>query len=219
MTNQTEQKQPFQGQRILLLGGTSGIGLATAQLAASEGASIVVVSSRQTSVDRALTLLPADTQGYALDLTSEEAVLDFFEHIGAFDHLVFTAGESLLVGELSTISLVQGRQFFNLRYWGAVLAAKYGSRHIKAGGSIVLTSGAAGLRPAKGLTVVASITSAVEALTRALAIELAPIRVNVICPGVVKTALWNSLPEEARDGFFQSTGQAQPEEVRICEQL
>jgi NAD(P)-dependent dehydrogenase (short-subunit alcohol dehydrogenase family) len=207
MTNLTEPKQPLQDQRILLLGGTSGMGLATAQLAASEGASIVVVSMRQTSVDRALTLLPAGTEGYALDLTSEEAVQDFFEHIGAFDHLVFTAGDSLLIGELSTLSLEQGRQFFNLRYWGAFLAAKYGSGHIKAGGSIVLTSGVAGQRPTNGSTLAASISSAVEALTRALAIELAPIRVNVICPSIVKTELWNSMPEEVREGIFQSAGQ------------
>jgi NAD(P)-dependent dehydrogenase (short-subunit alcohol dehydrogenase family) len=201
------QKQTLQGQRIIILGGTSGIGLATAQLAASEGASVVVASSQQSSVDRALASLPAGAEGYALDLTNEEVVKDFFVRIGAFDHLIFTAGESLLVGELNALDVEQARQFYNLRFWGAFIAAKYGSSHIRAGGSIVLTSGAAGMRPSKGLVAVAPITSAVESLGRALAVELAPIRVNVICPGVVKTDLWNSLPEEAREGFFQSTGQ------------
>jgi NAD(P)-dependent dehydrogenase (short-subunit alcohol dehydrogenase family) len=202
-----EQNQTLKGQRIIILGGTSGIGLATAQLAASEGASIVVASSQQSSVDRALTQLPAGAEGYTLDLTNEEAVKNFFTRIGAFDHLIFTAGESLLVGDLSAIDLEQARRFYNLRFWGAFTAAKYGSSHIRPGGSIVLTSGAAGLRPAKGLVAVAPITSAVESLGRALAVELAPIRVNVICPGVIRTELWNSLPEEAREGFFQSTGQ------------
>ncbi len=202
-----EQNQTLQGQRIIILGGTSGIGLATAQLLASEGASVVVASSQQSNIDRALALLPAGTEGYALDLTNEEAVKDFFGRIGNFDHLIFTAGESLLVGDLSTIDLQQVRQFYNLRFWGAFMAAKYGSSHIRAGGSIVLTSGAAGMRPSKGLVAVAPITSAVESLGRALAVELAPIRVNVICPGVIRTELWNSLPEEAREGFFQSTGQ------------
>ena len=203
-----EQHQTVKGQRIIILGGTSGIGLATAQLAASEGASVVVASSQQSSADRALALLPAGAEGYALDLTNEEAVKDFFAHLGAFDHLIFTAGESLLVGDLSAIDLKQARQFYNLRFWGAFMAAKYGSSHIRAGGSIVLTSGAAGMRPSKGLVAVAPITSAVESLGRALAVELAPIRVNVICPGVIRTDLWNSLPEEAREGFFQSTGKA-----------
>jgi NAD(P)-dependent dehydrogenase (short-subunit alcohol dehydrogenase family) len=169
------QKQTLQGQRIIILGGTSGIGLATAHLAASEEASVVVASSQQSSVDRALTLLPAGAEGYALDLTNEEAVKDCFAHLGAFDHLIFTAGEALLVGDLSAIDLKQARQFSNLRFWGAFMAAKYGRSYIRAGGSIVLTSGAAGMRPSKGLVAVAPITSAVESLGRALAVELAPI--------------------------------------------
>jgi len=205
---QMEQDQPLQGQRVIILGGTSGIGLATAQLVASEGASVVVASSQQSSVDRSLAQLPVGTEGYAIDLANEGAIKDFFGRIGAFDHLIFTAGEALLVGELSAIDLEQARQFYNLRFWGAFMAAKYGSSQIRPGGSIVLTSGAAGRRPSKGLVAVAPITSAVESLGRALAVELAPIRVNVICPGVIRTDLWNSLPEEAREGFFQSTGKA-----------
>lgn len=207
MPNQITYEQTSKDQRIIILGGTSGLGLATAQLAAAEGASLVVASHQQTSVERALTLLPAGTEGYTLDLSREEAVKGFFEEIGAFDHLIFTAGDSLLMGNLSETDMEQARHFFNLRYWGAVLAIKYGSSHIRPGGSIVLTSGA---RPSKGLSVVASVLGAVEALARALAVELAPIRVNVICPGVIRTELWKTMPEEAREDFFQSTGQKLP---------
>jgi len=82
------------------------------------------------------------------------------------------------------------RDFFALRYWGAFMAAKYGSDHIRPGGSIVFTSGLAGLRPHVGWSLGASICAAMEGLTRALAVELAPIRVNIVSPGVVKSPLW-----------------------------
>jgi NAD(P)-dependent dehydrogenase (short-subunit alcohol dehydrogenase family) len=152
--------------------------------------------------------LPKGTEGYALDLSNEEQVQTFFDRIGAFDHLVFTAGETLQLGELSTISVEQVRRFFDLRFWGAFMAAKYGSKQIRAGGSIVLSSGTAGLRPQKGWTVAASICSAAEALTRALAVELAPIRVNAVCPGVVRTELWRNMSEEDQEAMYQGIGQA-----------
>ena len=97
------------GKRIVLLGGTSGIGLATAQAAAREGASVVVASSRQPSVDRALATLPAGAEGYAADLTDAHAVPALFERIGPFDHLVFTAGEALKLGRLASTDPASAR--------------------------------------------------------------------------------------------------------------
>ncbi len=205
-----EQNMTLNGKRIVLLGGTSGIGLATAEMAAKEGATLVVASRRQESVDRAVAFLPQGTEGHALDLSNEEQVQSFFERIGLFDHLVFTAGEQLLTGELAAISLEQARRFFNLRLWGAFMAAKYGSGSIRPGGSIVLTSGTAGRHPLKGSTVTASICGAAEALTRALAVELAPLRVNAVCPGVVRTELWTNMSKEDREAMYQMTGQTLP---------
>jgi NAD(P)-dependent dehydrogenase (short-subunit alcohol dehydrogenase family) len=208
METQTADSMTLSGKRIVLLGGTSGIGFATAEMAAREGAAIIVASSRRESVDRAVSRLPEGTEGDALDLSNEEQVQAFFDRIGAFDHLVFTAGETLRLEELSTISVEQARQFLDLRFWGAFMAAKYGSKQIRPGGSIVLSSGSAGRRPHKGWTVAASICGATEALTRALAVELAPIRVNAVCPGVVRSELWRSMSEEDREAMYQGIGQA-----------
>src|SRR5205085_11712563 len=141
MKTQAEQNMTLSGKRIVLLGGTSGIGFATAKMAANEGAAIVVASSRRESIDRAVARLPEGTEGHVLDLTSEEQVRDFFNRLGAFDHLVFTAGETLLLRELSATSVEQARHFLDLRFWGAFMAAKYGSINIEPGGSIVLSSG------------------------------------------------------------------------------
>ncbi len=207
METQIEYPMTLNGKRIVLLGGTSGMGFATAEMVAREGAIIVVVSSRQESVDRAVARLPKGTEGYAIDLSNEEHVRDFFTHLGAFDHLVFTAGEMLQMSALSETNVEQARHVFDLRFWGAFMAAKYGSSQIRPGGSIVLSSGIVGRRPRKGWVVAAGIGGAVESLTRALAIELAPIRVNAICPGSVKTELWMSMSEEEREVRSRSIGQ------------
>src|ERR1700732_1421402 len=125
------------GKRIVVLGGSSGIGLATAKAAAKEGASVVIASSRKARIDDALAKLPAGTEGVVLDLADEAAVQALFASLGGFDHLVFTAGETLQLGSLTSTDVEAARRFFGLRYWGAYLAAKYGSGSIPPGGSIV----------------------------------------------------------------------------------
>src|SRR5271169_2837062 len=168
------------GKRIVVLGGTSGIGLATAKAAQREGAMIVVASSRQQRVDHALTSLESGAEGHVVDFSDEAQVQRFFGNIGAFDHLVYTAGETLQLETLDTVRLDRARGFVSIRFWGAFMAVKYGNAHIRPGGSVTLTTGVAGLRPRKGWTLAASICGAMEALTRALAVELAPIRVNAV---------------------------------------
>ena len=207
METQTEYPMTLHGKRIVVLGGTSGMGFATAAMAAREGAAVVVASSRRESVDRAVARLPKGTEGHTIDLSNEEHIRDFFTHIGAFDHLVFTAGDQMQMSEVSETNVEQARHVFDLRFWGAFMAAKYGRSQIRPGGSIVLTSGIAGRRPQKGLTVAAGISGAVEALTRALAVELAPIRVNAVCPGPVITEMWGSMSEEEHAAMSGHIGQ------------
>jgi NAD(P)-dependent dehydrogenase (short-subunit alcohol dehydrogenase family) len=197
-------------KRIVVLGGSSGIGLAIAQVAANEGAAMVIVSSSKDRVDRALGTLPAGAEGHAVDLTDEAAVKALFARLGAFDHLAFTAGESLVLGPLAGTDVAAARQFFTLRYWGAFVAAKHASAQIRAGGSIVFTSGLASARPHAGWAVAASICGAMEGLTRALAVELAPTRVNIVAPGVVKTPLWAAMKEADRDALYRQTAATLP---------
>ncbi len=191
------------GKRIVVLGGSSGIGLAVAQGAAAEGASVVIASSRQARVNAALDTLPAGGEGHAVDLSDADAVQALFAQIGPFDHMVFTAGESLQLGALADTDLANAKRFFELRYWGAFLAARHGSGNIRPGGSIVFTSGIAGQRPHAGWSLGASICAAMEGLTRALAVELAPVRVNIVSPGVVETPLWASMTDADREALYR----------------
>jgi NAD(P)-dependent dehydrogenase (short-subunit alcohol dehydrogenase family) len=198
------------GKRIVVLGGSSGIGLATAQAAAREGANVVIASSRKARIDEALTTLPNGTEGHVLDLADGDATRALFTRLGSFDHLVFTAGETLQLGSLATTDVDAARRFFALRYWGAYSAAKYGSSSIRKGGSIAFTSGIAAWRPHAGWAVAASICAAMEGLTRALAVELAPIRVNIVSPGVVRTPLWANMAEADRKALHHDTGKRLP---------
>jgi NAD(P)-dependent dehydrogenase (short-subunit alcohol dehydrogenase family) len=200
----------FERQRIIIVGGTSGFGMAIAKAVSAEGASVIVASSRKANVDRALNELPPGAEGHVLDVTQESAVADFFSTVGEFDHLVFTAGETLDIGEFAMLNLERARQFFEIRFWGAVTATRYAAKRIRSTGSIILTNGLAGLRPQKGWVMVAAIMGALEAATRALAIELAPVRVNLVCAGLVRTELWRTMNESDRNNLFESVGQALP---------
>ena len=195
------------GKRVVVLGGTSGIGLAVARKAAGEGASIVIASSSQAKVDRALQQLSGSIAGLTIDLTQEDSIRSFFAELGAFDHLVYTAGEPLLSEPLETFSLERAQSFFGVRFWGAFLAVKHGAPLIRKGGSIVLSSGMASRRSRKGWSIISSVCGATEAMTRALAVELAPLRVNLVCPGLVKTELWDSMSTEAREAMYQRAEQ------------
>ncbi|MFR9787972.1 SDR family oxidoreductase [Streptomyces sp. MB22_4] len=200
----------LRGQRVVVLGGTSGIGLAVAEGAAAEGAEVVVASRRQENVDAALKRLPQDARGEVLDTTDEAAVRAFFERLGAFDHLVYTAGETLLLESVAETGLARAQRFLDTRLWGAYAAVKYGAGSVREGGSVVLTTGTAGHRPLPGSSVVSALCGAMEALTRALAVELAPVRVNVVAPGLVRTELWRELPEAEREGLYATSATSLP---------
>jgi NAD(P)-dependent dehydrogenase (short-subunit alcohol dehydrogenase family) len=97
-----------------------------------------------------------------------------------------------------------------VRYFGALWAAHAAAPQLRPGGSITLTTGTAGRRPFPGLAVAASVCGAIESLTRALAVELAPIRVNAVCPGLVRSPLWDAMSEATRDQLFRDTAASIP---------
>ncbi|WP_264537498.1 SDR family oxidoreductase [Flavobacterium sp. N1736] len=200
----------LKGKKVVIIGGSSGIGLATAKSVVSKGGNVIIVSSNQNRIDKALEKLGAENIGYAVDVTNEIQVKNLFEKIGSFDHLVFTAGENLILSNVADITLEDAKNYFNIRYWGAFTAVKYAAPFIKSTGSIVLTSGIASNRPNKGWALGASICAAMEGFTRAMAMELAPIRVNIVSPGVVKTELWGGMSQSDREAMYTTIGNALP---------
>jgi NAD(P)-dependent dehydrogenase (short-subunit alcohol dehydrogenase family) len=142
-------------QRIVVIGGTSGIGLTVAQRALAEGASVVVGSSSATKVEAAKARLP-EAQALVVDVKDEASVAAFFEQIGALDHLVFTAGDwgaSFGGGAIESVNVATAASLFAVRFWGAVTAVKHAAKRMRAGGSITLTDGMIAHRSRKGAAI------------------------------------------------------------------
>ncbi|GAB1514078.1 SDR family oxidoreductase [Actinophytocola sp. KF-1] len=193
--------------KAVVLGGTSGIGFAVAAAAVREGFDVTVASSRRSSVDKAVAALPG-AAGAVVDLGDAGQVDAFFAAQGEIDHLVYTAGEPLSMMPLADLDLDAARTFFGLRYFGAVGAVKAAAPHVR--GSITLTSGTAAARGGPGWAIGASICGAIEALTRSLALELAPVRVNAVAPGVVRSPLWQRMSDADREAMYASVGASIP---------
>jgi NAD(P)-dependent dehydrogenase (short-subunit alcohol dehydrogenase family) len=195
--------------RVLVIGGTSGIGLGIATAVAERGATPIVASRRQSSVDRALSRLPEGARGAVIDVGDAEALDRLADDIGPIEHLVYTAGEPLVLGKLTDLTPAAITDFFATRFVGALNAVRVFASHITKGGSVTLTTGTAAHQPAFGVLPV-SICGAMNAATTALAVELAPIRVNAVAPGVVRTPLWDSLDDRIRQSMFDDAAQRLP---------
>jgi NAD(P)-dependent dehydrogenase (short-subunit alcohol dehydrogenase family) len=195
--------------KVLVVGGTSGIGLGVAAAVAERGAVPIVASRRQSSVDRALTQLPDGARGVVIDLTDAAALDRLADEVGDIDHLVFTAGEPLELGKLADLTPERITSFYGTRFVGAMTAVRVFAPRIVDGGSITLTSGTAAQQPGFGVLPV-SICGAMNAATTALAVELAPIRVNAVAPGIVRTPLWDALSTEDRDATYAAAAQQLP---------
>jgi NAD(P)-dependent dehydrogenase (short-subunit alcohol dehydrogenase family) len=204
--HEKEDIMTLQSKRVVVVGGTSGIGLAVTRAAHGEGAEVVVASARQSSVDSALEEFHGDVSAQTLDVSDVAAVAAFFGEVGAFDHLAYTAGDALVTMPLSELDIEKARSSFQIRFFGALSVVGAAAPHIRDGGSITLTSGASSVRPRPGGMLRSSVCGAVESLTRALAVELAPIRVNAVRPGVVRSPLWVEMDEAEREQMYQNVG-------------
>lgn len=203
--------QGLNGKRLVIIGGTSGIGFAVAQAALADGASVFVASSGEDNVKAAVERLGKGADGAAMNVRDEASVAGVFEKIGQLDHLVYTAGDW---GSFRTpkpivdLDLADAGAVFAVRFWGAVTAVKYAAQSIAKDGSITLTDGLVAHRPRKGAALSTAMAGAVEHLTQGLAVDLAPVRVNCICPGLILTDIWNSIPEDKRQAqLLQMTAQ------------
>jgi NAD(P)-dependent dehydrogenase (short-subunit alcohol dehydrogenase family) len=210
------------GQTVVVIGGTSGIGYQVAKLVLeTTQANVVISSSNQSRVDKAEKALREIGHGrvraYVLDVAKPETLGEkataFFDQVGSFNHLVWTAGDSLAFMKIEQFNREEASKVFNIRYWALQDVIRVALPHMPSSkdSSISFTSATIGQRPTPGWVLVGSgISGALISLARGLAIDLAPVRVNVVAPGVVDTELWGWLEEDARKGLFEEYGKKFP---------
>lgn len=184
----------LEGQRVLVVGGSSGIGLGAAERAASAGARVTIASRSAERLRAAEAAVGYGAVGRVLDTRDAAAVEGFFADGGLWDHVVVSASQTT-VAPVRELPLADAYGSMDSKFWGAYRVAR--AAPIRPGGSLTLVSGFLAVRPRKGRAIQGAINAAVEGLTRGLALELAPVRVNCVSPGFVDTPLTRRMWPEA----------------------
>lgn len=193
----------LKAETIVVVGGSSGIGLATAKAASAEGAALIVVGRSPDKLEVAKAEIGQETKTFQADVMDEASVKRVFQDIGYFDHL-FISAQDATTAPLSETTLDQLRPTLNSKIWGAIHVVKCAASQIPAQGSITFISGLAGRRGYSGLAVAGAANAGIEALARNLAIELAPIRVNTVCAGVIDTAMLDKVFGDKRQATVEA---------------
>jgi NAD(P)-dependent dehydrogenase (short-subunit alcohol dehydrogenase family) len=190
---------------VLIVGGSSGIGLGLAERLLADGASVTIAGRSARRLRDAASHLervrrPAGRlRTGPVDIGREEQVRALLAGTGPLDHVVVTAADVAGVyGPVRDLDVAAAQAALGAKLLGPMLVAKYAAGQLPPAGSITFTSGIAAYRPAAGSSVVATANGGLEGLTRALAVELAPIRVNVVSPGWVDTPAWDTLAGDGK---------------------
>lgn len=197
----------LKNKSVLVVGGSSGIGFGVAQAAFSEGAKVLIASRSIDKVKAAVKRLGEGAEGEVLDTSDYGALEEFFAKHEAFDH-VFCSAAQTKVAAVRDLPLDDAFASFNSKFWGAYRLAR--AANIREGGSLTLTSGFLSVRPKKGAAIQGAINAGLEGLTRGLALELAPIRVNCVSPGLVETEMYASLEGDGRRAMFDNAAEKLP---------
>ncbi|MBM3201398.1 MAG: SDR family oxidoreductase [Chlamydiae bacterium] len=199
----------LKNQHVVIIGGSSGMGLATAKHAIVNGAKVTIIGRDKAKLERAQNELVNNVHIYHMDASKEEELIEFFDKVEPIDQLAIL-GLGTSSGSCVSMKTDLARQSFDNKFWGQYLAVKHGAHKIKKSGSIVLMSGVLGKRPRENTAVMSSVNGAVEGLCRALAIELSPIRVNVVSPGYVDTPLFSGMTAQAKEELFNQWKKMNP---------
>jgi NAD(P)-dependent dehydrogenase (short-subunit alcohol dehydrogenase family) len=192
-------------KKVVVVGGSSGIGLSAAELAKREGADVIIASRNAEKLDAVAKTLNA--LAIPADVTSDESVAGLFRRCGPVDHVVITAAQ-LRTGPFKTVAMEDVRATMEGKFWGAWRVAR--AAEFRPGGSLTLVSGYLSIRPRPNSAIIGAANGALESLARSLALELAPVRVNCVSPGIIDTPIRAAMPEEARRDMLAKTAAALP---------
>lgn len=203
--NCPQQSVPLAGQRVIVLGGSSGVGLATARALLDAGVRVVIGGrdvSRLTAAQARLATVSVSVTAEVVDATDRDALTAFYRRVGAFDHLVLTLSGAAGAGPFRALNLNDVRRGFDAKFWAQVSAAQSALDTLRVDGSITFVTAISARMANPGTAGLAAINGALEAMIRPLAAELRPLRVNAVSPGVIDTPWWDVLPAEEKTAAF-----------------
>jgi NAD(P)-dependent dehydrogenase (short-subunit alcohol dehydrogenase family) len=200
----------LQGQRVVVIGGTSGIGFETAKAARTLGAEVIVAGRDEHRLRRALAGLGDGVSGLRVDASDRKALERFFQRVPQLDHLVLAAGGAAGAGPITSLDLDELRAGFEAKLFPHLSALQLALPRLNDAGSVTFIASASPNAPYAGVAGLSAINGALEAIVPGLAVELKPIRVNAVSPGVIDTPWWSGLPEEDRKAVFSQYGAAAP---------
>jgi NAD(P)-dependent dehydrogenase (short-subunit alcohol dehydrogenase family) len=187
------------GQHVLVVGGSSGIGLATAKAAVEAGAHVTIAGRSEAKLELAVQALGHGAVGKPVDAMDDASVEHFFADGKIWNHVVATTGAGGR-GEISRIAMADALTAMNAKFWTYFRVAR--AAKIASGGSLTLVSGSLGSKPTSGAALVSAINAAIEGLTRGLALDFAPTRVNTVSPGIIDTPLWDRMRVADKNAMY-----------------
>jgi NAD(P)-dependent dehydrogenase (short-subunit alcohol dehydrogenase family) len=185
--SQIGHKPELLGQTVVVIGGSAGIGLETARRASAEGAKLILTARNPERLKHAATELDAVSTA-AFDATDPVAIERFFRDLPKIDHVMVTAGRPYY-GRLADMDFAKLRDLISEHLVQALCVARHATSKVRPGGTLIFIGGTGGRRPALGMSIAGAVTAALPSLTANLALEIAPVRVNLIAPGFVDTPL------------------------------
>jgi len=187
VTSPIHCEQELLGQTVVVIGGSAGIGFETARRARAEGAKVILTGRNAERLEQAASEVGALSTA-AFDAVDPVALEGFFGDLPTVDHVMVTAGRPSY-GRLADMDFAKIRGLFGEHLLQALYVARYAANKVRPGGTLIFMGGTGGRRPAPGMSIVSAVTAALPALTANLALEIAPVRVNLIAAGFVDTPL------------------------------
>jgi len=201
----------FDGQRVVIIGASAGIGEATAAAFAARNAAVIIAGRSKARLDQAAERIGHPVQVAELDATDRGALDAFFATTGQVDHLVLAASPGAVgAGPIAALDEAALREAFDGKVFAHVKAIQAALPRLRPDGSVTIISAVSARAALAGTTGLAGANGALEAIVGPLALELAPLRVNAVSPGVIDTHWWNGMPDDQRRSYFAAVAAATP---------
>lgn len=200
----------FEGSRILIAGGSSGIGLETARLLASLGGEIIIASRNREKLDRALAGISGNVSAVILDAEDETDCINVMKETGSIDHLILTLSGGKGGGTFQSLKTDDLREAFNAKFWAHFTLARQSLPYINKNGSITFVTAISSRASNPGTSGLSAVNSAIEGLIKPLAVELAPLRINAVSPGVIDTPWWDMYDGQTKENLFRQFSSQTP---------